>query len=98
MYCATCHGIDAKGNGPSAAALKVRPANLTTISRRNGGTFPKARIEAFVTVGDQGAVPAHGSREMPVWGPIFRALDPNDTAIRTRVLNIVEYVESLQVK
>jgi mono/diheme cytochrome c family protein len=98
MYCATCHGMDAKGKGPAAPALKVRPANLTTIARRNGGTFPQARIEAFVTVGDQAAVPAHGSRDMPVWGPVFRALDPSDTAVRTRVLNIVEYIQSLQVK
>jgi mono/diheme cytochrome c family protein len=98
MYCATCHGMDAKGKGPAAPALKARPADLTTIARRNGGTFPKARIETVVTVGDPGAVPAHGSRAMPIWGPIFRAVDPSDAAIRTRILNIVEYVESLQVK
>jgi mono/diheme cytochrome c family protein len=98
MYCATCHGLDGKGNGPVVPALKVRPADLTTIGRRNGGTFPKDRIEAFVTIGDQAAVPAHGSKTMPVWGPIFSAVDPSDTAIKTRVLNIVEYVESLQIK
>ena len=98
MYCATCHGLDAKGKGPAAPALKMRPADLTTIARRNGGAFPKDRIEALVTVGDERQVPAHGSRVMPIWGPVFRALDPSDTAVRTRVLNIVEYVESLQVK
>jgi mono/diheme cytochrome c family protein len=98
LYCATCHGSDGKGNGPAADALKVRPADLTTIARRNGGTFPKSRIEAFVTVGDERATPAHGSSEMPVWGPIFRALDPNDAANKVRLANIVEYLGSLQVK
>jgi mono/diheme cytochrome c family protein len=98
LYCASCHGRDGKGHGPSADALKVRPADLTTIAKRNGGTFPKSRVEAFVTVGEVRATPAHGSAEMPVWGPIFRALDPNDTANKIRLANIVGYVESLQVK
>jgi mono/diheme cytochrome c family protein len=98
MYCATCHGREGRGNGPAAEALKVRPADLTTIARRNGGTFPKSRVESFVTVGEDRASPAHGSKEMPVWGPIFRALDPNDAANKIRLANIVEYVGALQVK
>jgi mono/diheme cytochrome c family protein len=98
MYCSTCHGRDGKGNGPAGAALKVRPADLTTIARRNGGTFPKSQVESFVTVGEERATPAHGSKEMPVWGPIFRALDPNDAAVKIRLANIVEYVGSLQTK
>ena len=98
LYCATCHGRDGKGNGPAAEALRVRPADLTTIARRNGGVFPRSRVESFVTVGEERAAPAHGSKEMPVWGPIFRALDFNDAANKIRLANIVEYVGSLQVK
>ena len=98
LYCATCHGRDGKGNGPAVAALKAPPPDLTTIARRNGGMFPRARVEAFVTLGDDRATPAHGSKDMPVWGPIFRALDPNDTANKVRVANIIGHVESLQVK
>jgi mono/diheme cytochrome c family protein len=98
FYCGACHGRDGKGGGPAVPALKVPPPNLTTIAARNGGTFPQAPVESFVT-GDQDHVtPAYDSKDMPVWGPIFRALDPNDTMNKVRVANIVRYIESIQVK
>ena len=98
FYCAPCHGRDGKGHGPVAPALRVPPPDLTTIARRNGGAFPKARIEDVVTGNQDRVTPVHGSREMPVWGPIFRSLDPNDTLNKIRVTNITEYIESIQVK
>jgi mono/diheme cytochrome c family protein len=67
--CASCHGADAKGNGPVAQVLKLPPTDLTSISKRNGGTFPAVRIVKIVTFGDDMA--AHGTRMMPVWGTIF---------------------------
>lgn len=96
FYCATCHGRDAKGSGPAAAALKTAPPDLTLIARRHGG-FPKAQVTAFVADA-QPMIPAHGSSEMPVWGPIFRALDSSDTRARVRIENLVSYLESIQVK
>jgi hypothetical protein len=75
----------------------VPPPDLTRIAARNGGTFPRARVEAFVT-GDQDLPPAHGSKEMPVWGPIFRGLDPNDRSNPVRIANIVDYIASIQAK
>ena len=60
FYCATCHGPGGKGDGPTAAALKTEPSDLTLLSRRTGGTYPRSRIEAFV-MGVGRAVPAHGS-------------------------------------
>jgi hypothetical protein len=72
--------------------------DLTTLARRNGGAFPSARVAALVTHGEALPSPAHGSREMPVWGPLFRALDPNDTRTGVRISNIVEFVASLQSK
>jgi mono/diheme cytochrome c family protein len=95
FYCATCHGRDGKGDGPVAAALNRRPADLTTIAKRNGGRYPKDRLERFVA-GDREATLAHGSSEMPVWGPIFQALDPRDTVNRVRIQNLVAFIESLQ--
>ena len=96
--CATCHGRDGRGDGPVASALRVRPPDLTTIARRNGGSFRREQVEIFVT-GDQVRLPsAHGSTDMPVWGPIFRALDVNDTKNKVRVANIVDYIGSIQVK
>lgn len=96
LYCASCHGKGGTGDGPIAAALKARPADLTVLARRNGGLFPRERIVAFVT-GTGRPVPAHGSGEMPVWGPVFRGLDPSDIRVRQRIENVVTYLEMLQV-
>jgi mono/diheme cytochrome c family protein len=99
FYCATCHGRDGKGDGPVAAALNRRPADLTLIARRNGGHFPAVRMEDYVTGNREPmAPPAHGSMDMPVWGPIFQALDPQDVLNRVRIANIMAFVESIQVK
>ena len=97
FYCATCHGRDGKGGGPTAGALRVPPPDLTTLATRNGGTFPQARVEALVT-SERNMPTAHGSRDMPVWGPIFRGLDPNDRLNRVRIDNIVEYLAAIQMK
>ena len=97
FYCTACHGRDGKGGGPVAGALRVAPPDLTMIAARNGGVFPKARVEALVS-GEPDMPPPHGSQEMPVWGPIFRALAPNDRMNRVRIVNIVEYIASIQTK
>jgi mono/diheme cytochrome c family protein len=99
-YCAPCHGREGTGNGPVASALKTRPPDLTKLARRAGGTFPRQRIEAFITNGGV-TVPAHGSSEMPVWGPTFMALelpDKSDKLVKIRIGNVVSYIESIQVK
>jgi mono/diheme cytochrome c family protein len=67
--CASCHGRDAHGHGPAAPALRVPPADLTGLSDRDGGTFPRERVLAMVT--GTLVIDAHGSREMPVWGARF---------------------------
>ena len=63
-YCAVCHGNDAKGTGPAAAALKVKPADLTLISQKNGSKFPEIRVQRVINGEDE--VLAHGSHDMPV--------------------------------
>ncbi len=98
FYCAPCHGRDGKGRGPVAVALKSSVPDLTDIARRNGGTFPKPRVEAFVTNGGAKPSPAHGTAEMPVWGPTFRSLDPSDSRVKFRIANLVAYIESIQAK
>ena len=98
FYCATCHGRDARGNGPVVAALKAPPPDLTLLARHNSGAFPRARVEAFVTNDGGVLAPAHGTADMPVWGPVFRGLDPSDTLVKVRIANVVAYIESLQEK
>jgi mono/diheme cytochrome c family protein len=95
FYCATCHGREGRGGGPVAAALRTIPADLTTLAARNGGRFPRERVRDFVTHGRADPV-AHGSADMPVWGPIFEALDASDRLAQIRIDNVVSYVESLQ--
>lgn len=98
FYCATCHGADAKGGGPVAPALKTPPPDLTQLAKRNSGTFPRARVTQFVGGGGTTPGGAHGSPEMPVWGPIFLSLDPSDRMTVVRIENVVQYLESIQAK
>jgi mono/diheme cytochrome c family protein len=93
VYCASCHGRSGQGNGPAASSLRTAPADLTVLTRRNGGTFPRERVTA--TIGGSSGSAIHGSLDMPVWGPTFRAIDPNgQEAIRLR--NLVAFVASIQ--
>src|SRR5450631_1653131 len=71
-YCAVCHGPNGKGNGPAAPALKKQPANLTQLSKENGGKFPSLKVAEFIE--GREIVASHGSRDMPIWGKIFRGM------------------------
>lgn len=93
-YCAVCHGKEGKGNGPAAAALNKAPADLTRISARNGGTFPDVKVKRYIEGLD--VVPAHGTRDMPMWGELFRALDRDTAQIRIQALS--DHLKSMQVK
>lgn len=95
-YCAPCHGSRGMGDGPAAAALKKPPANLSTLAQRNNGTFPQQRVEQVLRHGVD--YPSHGSSEMPIWGPTFRALSADEQAVTLRIANISDYLRTLQVK
>ena len=94
-YCASCHGEDAKGNGPVAASLKKTPSDLTRISQRNGGTFPLIRVQQTIS-GENSPTAAHGSREMPIWGPVFGQIAWDQDLGQVRIYNLAKYIESLQ--
>jgi mono/diheme cytochrome c family protein len=97
QHCASCHGDDAKGAGPAALALKKQPPDLTTLAKRNHGKFPYNEVSK--TIGGDVEVPAHGSREMPTWGPLFLALtDLNTREAERLTTTLTEYIKSLQVK
>lgn len=95
FHCAACHGRTARGDGPVAPALKIVPPDLTTIAKRRGGRFDDAEVTMFI-VGRRRA--AHGTSEMPVWGPLFRELNPYDSRVDVRLSRLVDYLESIQVK
>jgi len=103
-YCAVCHGPSGKGDGPVATALKVPPPDLTTLAQRHDGKFPDDYVSNVLKNGVQN--PAHGSGEMPVWGPIFdtmnrwKALCPgmDETPVTLRITNLTNYLKSVQKK
>jgi mono/diheme cytochrome c family protein len=94
-YCAACHGVRGEGNGPAAPALKAPPPNLRTLAQRNKGTFPSAQVQSVLKFGI--AYPAHGSSDMPVWGPTLRALSGDGDIVTLRIANINEHLKTLQV-
>jgi len=96
-YCASCHGVDGKGDGPAASALKMPTTNLTTLAANNGGKFPATHVAAVIQ-GDA-MPPAHGNIDMPVWGPIFMSIGGHSPAdVQLRIRNLTAYIGSLQVK
>jgi len=96
-YCAVCHGKEGKGGGPMAMALKANPPDLTRMAARNRGKFPLARVQKIILSGEE--IPAgHGTREMPVWGPVFSQITWDEDLGRMRVYNLAKYIESLQRK
>jgi mono/diheme cytochrome c family protein len=96
-YCASCHGKDAKGDGPAASSLKTLPADLTTLAKRNGGNYPSDKVTSVLR-GQANLVP-HGDQEMPVWGPVFWKMSGgHEEIVQQRIANLNKYLESLQVK
>ena len=96
-YCAVCHGADARGGGPAAPFLKGKVPDLTRIAERRGGGFPLPQVERIIT-GEETVPSAHGSREMPIWGPIFGQIQRDQDLGKIRVRNLANYLESLQAK
>jgi hypothetical protein len=67
--CASCHGRDGRGGGPDAGRLETPPPDLTTLTTRHEGHFPRQYVIDVITGTTE--VPAHGTREMPVWSDRF---------------------------
>ena len=95
-HCAVCHGADGKGGGVLAPALKAKPTDLTILARNNGGRFPADHVRKSIS-GDEISV-SHGSREMPVWGPIFHQIEEDQDFGNVRLQNLAKYIESIQQK
>ena len=97
-HCASCHGNSARGNGPAAEILRTRPADLTKIAARRGGKFPTGEIARHID--GRFEVPAHGSREMPVWGYRFGADVPEselgEAIARGKIAALIEYLMTIQ--
>lgn len=96
-YCAVCHGVEGKGGGPAASAMKIPPTDLSLLSRNNGGKFPALKVDASIR--GESSVPSHGSKDMPVWGALFWSMSAgHESEVQQRVANLTKYIESLQAK
>lgn len=103
QYCAPCHGLSGTGDGPMADQLKTKPADLTQLSATHGGKFPTKYVYDTITGAEVSK--SHGTREMPIWGQVFRTgnIRPGQpprtpAAIKRYIDPIVAYIESIQAK
>ena len=99
QYCSSCHGTDAKGDGPLVPLLTKKPADLTQFAKKNGGKFPGIKVMRDIDGRD--TVRAHGTSDMPVWGVNFKAAGARsshtgESATRGMAQEIVQYIQSIQ--
>jgi mono/diheme cytochrome c family protein len=102
LYCSNCHGDGGRGDGPMALNLMVPPADLTKLSERNGGVFPRERLQAVID--GREALKNHGDREMPVWGLWFKieaeedlgGAEGDEGTVQRRITALIDFLETLQ--
>jgi mono/diheme cytochrome c family protein len=97
-HCAACHGDDGDGGGPVASSLRVTPPNLRTLAQNNGGVFPADSVTAYVD--GRNLKDAHGDRQMPIWGDVFRGPEQGTAQrmVRRRIAAVVEFISMLQYR
>jgi len=97
-YCASCHGVDGRGDGPLAENLRFAPPDLTLLARKNGGRYP-GDLVARVVDGRQ-PVDGHGGPDMPVWGDAFKNADTgfDNEKVKEKIRSVVAYLKTLQQK
>jgi mono/diheme cytochrome c family protein len=95
-HCAACHGDDGEGTGPVAASMRVTVPNLRALAQRNGGVFPEETVTAYVD--GRTAAAAHGDRQMPIWGDVFRGVEQGTSqrTVRRRIAAVVGFIAMLQ--
>jgi mono/diheme cytochrome c family protein len=95
-HCAACHGADGEGGGPVAAVMQTTVPNLRTLAQRNGGKFPTDAVTAYIDGREVKA--AHGDRQMPIWGDVFRGPDKGtaERTVRQRIAAVVEFLKGIQ--
>jgi len=96
-YCANCHGSKAKGDGQVARLLTVKPVDLTQLAANNGGEFPEEEVRK--TIDGRKGVQAHGMRDMPIWGDVFRDGEEGpdaEAAVEQKIDELVAYLKGIQ--
>lgn len=100
LFCTGCHGADGRGDGAVADALKMPISDLTQITKRNGGVFPRDEIaDAIAGRGPRG----HTQLRMAPWAKMFAdefeqfatRFIANEMVAR-RIEHLTAYLESIQ--
>jgi mono/diheme cytochrome c family protein len=102
LYCSNCHGESGRGDGPKTFGLSGPAPDLTGLSERNGGVFPRARLRAIID--GREVLKNHGDREMPVWGVWFKmeaeedlgGAEGDEGTVQRRITGLIDYLETLQ--
>jgi mono/diheme cytochrome c family protein len=98
-YCAVCHGIDGKGGAPATPALRDQVPDLTTLSQSHGGKYPAQYVEDVLRFGTEKGFPAHGNKDMPIWGRVFASMPKsNKGTVTRRISDLNQYLGTLQAK
>lgn len=97
-FCASCHGLQGRGDGPVASSLRVEVPDLTLTARRARDADPRDRIVRIID--GRYIIGAHGTRLMPVWGENLVRLEignPDaERSAQTIVRRLADYVVGLQ--
>lgn len=96
LHCAVCHGMHGRGDGPMKPSLTKAPKDLTTLSKENGGSFPETVL--YQIIDGRRDIASHGTREMPIWGNRFLAMDGTENSVDARIDQILRFLESIQVQ
>ena len=97
--CASCHGVEGRGDGPVAPLIKIGVPDLTRIAARDGGEFPTADVRLIIDGRTDRR--AHGPRDMPVWGwQLYDISNPDYANERARTNSMIDrlvtYLQSIQ--
>ncbi len=95
MFCSSCHGATAKGDGPIAASLAKRPPDLTQLSIRNDAVFPEEKVSKTITGNG-----VHTKSDMPAWSEVFAKSQDSagPEAAEARITALVHYLATIQEK
>ena len=102
LYCSNCHGEGGKGDRPKTFGLSGPAPDLTGLSERNGGVFPRERLQAIID--GREILKNHGDREMPVWGVWFKmeaeedlgGAEGDEGTVQRRIMALIDFLETLQ--
>ena len=98
-YCAVCHALDGKGGGPATPALRDQVPDLTTLSQRHEGKYPAKYVESVLRFGAAKGFPAHGNRDMPIWGRAFASVPwTAESTVTARITELTQYLGTIQTK